>query len=363
MSTGNTFGEAFRITTFGESHGPAIGVIVDGVPPRIPFDLEFVQQEMARRRPGQSKLVTQRQEADQVEVLSGVFEGQTTGAPLAMIIWNQDARSKDYGNLSELFRPGHADYPYWAKWGIRDYRGGGRSSGRETAARVAAGAVAAMALKHHGIDVWAHTVQVADILATKVDRDFIEQNPVRTADADVAESMIAAVEAARKDLDSLGAVVEVRAEGVPAGLGAPAFDKLDADIAKAMMGIGTVKGVEIGDGFASVTRRASQNNDPYATDSAGKVVTTTNHAGGIVGGISNGMPIVVRCALKPASSIAQTQKTVTKEGESIEFQVKGRHDPLIAPRFVPVAEAMLRIVLLDHLIRQKGLDATAPPRD
>lgn len=359
--SGNSFGTAFRVTTFGESHGPAIGLVIDGVPPRVPFDEERLAREMARRRPGQSRLVTQRDEADLPEVLSGVFEGRTTGAPLAMLIRNTDQRSRDYGNLDRLFRPGHADYTYHAKYGHRDYRGGGRSSGRETAARVAAGAVAAMVLESFGIDVWAFTAQVGDVAGAQVKRDFIEQNPVRAADPDAAEAMAALIETVRKAGDSIGALVEVRAEGVPAGLGEPAFEKLDAALAAALMGIGTVKGVEIGSGFAAVGLRGSAHNDPFEAGADGTIRTRGNHHGGILGGISTGMPLVLRCALKPTSSIVLPQQTVDLDGQSAELQIRGRHDPCIAPRFVPVAEAMVRLVLLDFWIRQRGLEGAIPP--
>lgn len=358
--SGNSFGVLFKVSTFGESHGPALGLIIDGMPPRIPFNEAKLHYELARRRPGQSHLVTQRTEDDQPEILSGVFEGLTTGAPLAILIRNNDQRSKDYANIKNLFRPGHADHSYWAKYGHRDYRGGGRSSGRETACRVAAGAVAAMVLDQHGIDVWAYTAQVADIAGRRVERSFIEQNPVRAADPDLAPQMAACIEAARKDGDSVGAIVEVRAEGVPAGLGEPCFDKLDADIAKALMSIGTVKGVEIGNGFAAIRLRGSQNNDPFLPGQP--VRTAGNNHGGILGGISSGMPIVARAALKPTSSIVKEQTTADINGQAQVFQVKGRHDPCIAPRFVPVAEAMLRLVLVDHLLRQHALIGVAPPQ-
>lgn len=357
--SGSSIGTLFKVTTFGESHGPGIGLIVDGVPPRIPFDENRLHAEMARRRPGQSSLVTQRQEEDRPEVLSGVFEGMTTGAPIAILIRNADQRSKDYGNIKDLFRPGHADYTYFAKYGIRDYRGGGRSSGRETACRVAAGAIAAMVLDRHGIDVWAFTAAVGDLVGRRVERSFIESgletNPVRAADPDVAPAMIARIEAARKDGDSVGAIVEVRAEGVPAGLGEPCFDKLDADLAKALMGIGTVKGVEIGNGFEAVQLRGSENNDSFLPGQP--VRTATNRHGGILGGISSGMPIVIRAALKPTSSIVKPQSTADIHGNAVDFQIKGRHDPCIAPRFVPVAEAMVRITILDHLLRHRALAA------
>jgi chorismate synthase len=334
-------------------------VVLEGVPPRIPFDLEVVQKELSRRRPGQSSLVSQRKEEDQVEVLSGVFEGMTTGAPIAMIVRNQDARSKDYDHLREIFRPGHGDYPFYARYGIRDHRGGGRSSGRETVSRVMAGAVAQMVLDRVGIQVWGFTLQVGSLCGKKVEKDFIEKNPLRCADPDRAEEMIRLVEKVRKEGDTIGAVVEIRAEGVPAGLGDPVFDKIDADLAKGLMSIGTVKGVEIGAGFASVTMRGSEHNDPWYRDERGKVRTRTNNAGGIVGGITTGETIVIRCALKPPSSIMIPQRTLNIYGEEVEFQVKGRHDPIIAPRFVPVGEAMVRIVLLDHLLRYlavRGLD-------
>ena len=361
MTAGNIFGTAFRVATFGESHGPGIGLVIDGVPPRIPFDYERLAREMARRRPGQSRLVSQRKEGDEVEVLSGVFEGVTTGAPIGMVIYNSDQRSKDYSNIKDLFRPGHADYTYWVKYGVRDYRGGGRSSARETACRVAAGAVAAMVLDPVGVDVWGFTSQVADIVGQGIEREFIEENPVRAACRATAEQMADRIDEARKAGDSVGALVEVRAEGVPPGLGEPCFEKLDAALAGAMMGIGTVKGVEIGSGFNAVTSRGSENNDPFTRDAAGEIVTETNNHGGVLGGISTGMPIVLRCALKPTSSIVLPQQTVDTEGQPVEFQIKGRHDPCIAPRFVPVAEAMVRLVLVDMLIRHRGLEALSPP--
>lgn len=356
--SGNSFGVLFRVTTFGESHGPALGVVVDGVPAGIPFSLEEIQKELDRRKPGQSRLVSQRKEGDEVEVLSGVFEGVTTGAPIAMVIRNRDARSQDYENLKELFRPGHADYPTYAKWGVRDYRGGGRASGRETVARVAAGAVAGMILRRFQIEVWGFTAQVGPLKVQKVLREEIENNPLRCPDPEILPQMIALVEEVRKAGDTLGAIVEIRAEGVPPGLGEPCFDKLDADLAKALMSIGTVKGVEIGSGFSAVTMRGSEHNDPYFVNEAGEVRTATNHAGGIIGGISTGMPIVVRCALKPPSSILKPQRTVDLYGEEVEFQIRGRHDPMIAPRFVPVGEAMVKLVLVDHLLRhlaQRGI--------
>lgn len=349
--TANTFGVLFRVTTFGESHGPALGVVIDGVPSGIPFSLEEIQRELDRRRPGQSHLVSQRKEGDEVELLSGVFDGVTTGAPLAMLIRNRDHRSQDYDNIKHLFRPGHADYPYYAKWGVRDWRGGGRASGRETVARVAAGAVAAMILRLFEIDVWGFTCQVGHIKISKVIRSEIENNPLRCPDPEAVSQMISLVEEVRKVGDTVGAMVEIRAEGVPPGLGEPCFDKLDADLAKALMSIGTVKGVEIGEGFGAVTMRGSENNDQFFLDETGKVRTLTNRAGGILGGISTGMPIIVRCALKPPSSILIPQRTVNIYGEEEEFQIRGRHDPMLAPRFVPVGEAMVRLVLVDHLLR------------
>ncbi len=348
---GNTFGELFRVTTFGESHGPAIGLIIDGVPSRIPLTEADIQVDLDRRRPGQSKITTQRNEADAVEILSGVFEGKTTGTPLAMLIRNQDQRSKDYSNIKDLFRPGHADYTYLAKYGFRDYRGGGRSSGRETACRVAAGAVAKKILARHKVNVVAYTLAVGDIYAQKIDYKVIEKNLVRAPDMAASEKMIRLIEEVRKDGDSIGGIIEAVVDGCPAGLGDPAFGKLNARLAAALMSIATVKGIEFGAGFKVASMRGSQNNDVFTAKGV-KISTKTNHSGGILGGISSGMPIVVRLALKPPSSIAKHQKTVTTDLKETDVQVKGRHDPCLCPRVVPVAEAMIALTLVDCMMLQ-----------
>ena len=346
--SGNTFGAVFRVTTFGESHGPALGVIIDGVPSGLPLTTEDIQKELDRRKPGQSILTTQRQEADAVEILSGVFENVTTGTALAMLIRNQDHHSRDYGNLAELFRPGHADYSYFAKYNVRDYRGGGRSSGRETAARVAAGAVAKKLLEQSGVIIKACTRSIGKIYAGKFDWDFVEKNPVRTADPDKAGAMAEAINNARMNLDSIGGTVECRISNVPAGWGEPVFDKLDAELAKAMLSLGAVKGIEFGDGFAAAETLASENNDSPTPDG-----WATNHAGGISGGISNGAEIIFRIAVKPTPSIARKQVTVNRNNEVAECEIHGRHDPCLCPRMVPVVEAMAAIVLADMMLRNK----------
>ncbi|MCL4234806.1 MAG: chorismate synthase [Deltaproteobacteria bacterium] len=346
----NSFGRIFRITTFGESHGHAIGVVIDGVPPRLALDLGAVQVEMDRRKPGQSSVTTPRAEDDIVHVFSGLYEGKTTGAPLAMVIFNKDQRSKDYSAIAEVFRPGHADYTWYTKYGIRDPRGGGRSSGRETAARVAAGAVAKQILAPLGVKITGHVTRVADIVAEKFDAGVIEQNPVRCADGDAAKRMAAAIEAAKAAGDSLGAVVEVIAEGVPVGWGDPIYEKLEARLAFGLMSIGAIKGVEIGDGFGSALLRGSESNDAMGADGF-----ATNHAGGIQGGISNGAPIVARIAVKPTSSISREQRTVDTEGRAREIRIEGRHDPCIAPRVVPVAEAMVALVLVDAYLASRAM--------
>lgn len=351
---GNVFGEIFRVVTFGESHGPAIGCVIDGVPPGLNLTEEDVQKDLDRRRPGQSKITTQRQESDRVEILSGVFEGLTTGTPLAMIIRNEDQRSKDYSNIKDVFRPGHADYTYLKKFGLRDYRGGGRSSGRETACRVAAGAVAKKILAEHKIKVIAYTLAVADIYAKQIDYSVIEQNLVRAPDAKAAELMIQKIDEARKDCDSLGGIIEAVIKGCPPGLGDPVFDKLTARLAYALMSIGTTRGVEFGDGFAAAQLRGSQNNDEFITKNK-EIHTKTNHAGGLLGGISNGEDIILRVAVKPPSSIAKNQQTVDISGEDVNIQVKGRHDPCICPRVVPVVESMIALTLVDSLLIQKTI--------
>ncbi len=351
---GNTFGRLFRITTWGESHGPAGGVTIDGCPAGLALDLAAIQAQLDRRRVGQSRMTSARNEPDQVEILSGVFEGRTTGTPISMLIRNTNVRSSDYDALRDVYRPGHADYTYDAKYGFRDHRGGGRSSARETAARVAAGAVARQVLAPLGVTFVAWTQRLADLEAQVIDERTIEDNPMRCPDPAVAAQMVELVEAARRDRDSLGGVVEVRARGVPAGLGEPVFDKLDALIGHAMFSIPAVKAVEIGSGVDVARLRGSQNNDPFIRADDGSVTTSSNHAGGILGGISTGAEIVVRLTAKPPASIAQAQQTVTQAGEPATIVVKGRHDPTVLPRLVPVAEAMLALVLVDCWLQQRA---------
>ncbi|MCC6144479.1 MAG: chorismate synthase [Candidatus Hydrogenedentes bacterium] len=342
MESANTYGDIVRMTGFGESHGKAIGVVLEGMQPGIEFSEALVQQQLDRRKPGQSKVVTQRKEPDEVHILSGIFEGKTTGAPIAMVIYNQDQRSKNYDNIKDVFRPGHGDFTFYQKYGFRDYRGGGRQSGRETACRVAAGAVPWEVLRKRGVRIVAHAVDVAGIKAETCDYDTIEQNPVRCADPDAARRMEQAILDARADKDSVGGVIQLEIYNVPPGLGDPIFGKLDARLTTAIMTIGAIKGVEVGDGFAVTSLRGSQANDPM-TD--GEFVS--NHAGGILGGISTGAPIIMRVAVKPTASIAQSQKTVNERGENIEIEVLGRHDPCIVPRAVPVIENMAALVSLD----------------
>lgn len=351
----STFGKFLTITTFGESHGPAVGVILDNCPPGIPVTPEVVQRDLDRRRPGQSAVTTQRQEPDRVEILSGVFEGVTTGASIALVVRSVDAKPGDYSNLKDLFRPGHADYTYWVKYGVRDYRGSGRSSGRETVGRVAAGAIARLILGGIGARVQAYTVQVGDIVAEERDADFAEENPVRCPDRRKAPLMERAILAAREAGDSLGGVVEIRATDVPAGLGDPVMDKLDASLAWGLMSIGAVKGFEIGEGFAAARRRGSEMNDRMTPGGF-----STNYAGGILGGISTGEPIVARIAVKPPSSIAIPQKTVDVSGKERDFAISGRHDPCLCPRVVPVAEAMTCLTLADALLRQRAIEPWVP---
>jgi chorismate synthase len=351
----SVFGRLLTITTFGESHGPAVGVVLDGCPPGLPIDAETVQRDLDRRRPGQSAVTTQRKEPDEVEILSGVFEGVTTGAPIALVVRSLDARPEDYAHLRDLFRPGHADYTYWKKYGVRDYRGSGRSSGRETVARVAAGAIARRILERDRARVQAYTVQVGDVVATERDLDAAEQNPVRCPDRAAAAEMERAILAARDAGDSIGGVVEIRATGVPAGLGDPVMDKLEASLAWGLMSIGAVKGFEVGEGFASVRLRGSAMNDAMTPSGF-----ASNRAGGILGGISTGEPIVLRIAVKPPSSIAVKQRTVDLAGREREFAAGGRHDPCLCPRVVPVAEAMTCLVLADALLRQRAIEAWRP---
>jgi chorismate synthase len=354
----NSFGHLFRFATWGESHGPAIGCIVDGVPPRIPLSEADIQPWLDRRRPGQSRFTSQRREPDEVRILSGVFEGQTTGTPISMLIENEDQRSKDYSDIKDQFRPGHADYTYWAKYGIRDYRGGGRSSARETASRVAAGAIARKILDRvlgAPVTIRGALIQMGTraIARDRWDWAQVDRNPFFCPDADAARVWEGELEAARKAGSSLGAVIEVVASGVPAGLGAPIYGKLDADLAAAMMSINAVKGVEIGAGFAAAGLSGEANADEMRMVE-GKVTFLSNNAGGILGGISTGQDIVVRFAVKPTSSILTPRRGVTKSGENVDVVTKGRHDPCVGIRAVPVGEAMLAVVLADHLLRHRG---------
>ena len=355
---GNSFGHLFRFTTWGESHGPAIGCVVDGVPPLIPLAEADIQHWVDRRRPGQSRFTTQRREADQVKILSGVFEGMTTGAPIGIEAENVDQRPKDYSELKDRFRPGHADYSYWAKYGIRDYRGGGRSSARETAMRVAAGAIARKVLEHvlgRPLTIRGALVQMGPhhIDRARWDWAAIEENPFWCPDRETAARWEEFLDGVRKAGSSAGAVIEVVAEGVPPGLGSPVYDKLDADLAKAMMSINAVKGVEIGTGFAAAALSGEENGDEMRMKD-GRVRFLTNNAGGILGGISTGQDIVVRFAVKPTSSILTPRRTVTAGGEEVEIRTTGRHDPCVGIRAVPVGEAMTAVVLADHLLRHRG---------
>lgn len=354
----NSFGEIFRITTFGESHGKAIGVVVDGVPPGVPLSDADIQHELNRRRPGQSEITTSRKEADNAQILSGVFEGKTTGTPVAIVIFNEDQRSRDYDEIKGLFRPGHADHTYQLKYGIRDFRGGGRSSGRETAGRVAAGAIAKKVLRERGINIVAYTLSVGNITAKKIDYSVIEKNPVRCPDLEAAELMARHIEAAREKKNSVGGVIQAVVHGCPPGLGDPVFDKLTARLAYALMSIGATRGVEFGTGFKATTMTGSEHNDKLYMD-GDAIRSLTNHAGGISGGISNGNDIVVRLAVKPTSSLEQSQQTVTLDGKDAVIETHGRHDPCICPRIVPVVEAMIALTIVDRLLLQ---DAIAPYR-
>ncbi len=347
---GNTFGTVFKVTTFGESHGNGVGVVIDGCPPRLSLLTEDFVSEMARRRPGKNPFGTPRQEEDRVEILSGVFEGLTTGAPITLFIPNQDSDSKPYKILGRLFRPGHADYTYSKKYGHFDFRGGGRYSARETAARVAAGVVAGKTLETLGIKVMAYTLELGGIRAKKINMDFVEENPLYCPDPTAAELMEAAILRAKKEGDSLGGIAEVRVTGCPAGLGEPVFDKLDADLAKAVMSIGTVKGVEIGMGFEAARLKGSENNDPIIPDGF-----ASNRAGGILGGISNGDEIILRAAMKPIPSINREQDTVDREGRPAKLKFTGRFDVCAIPRIIPVLESMVKIVLADHYLRSRTI--------
>ena len=354
----STYGKIVKIATFGESHGVGIGVVLEGCPAGMALDTEFIQSELDRRKPGQSRITTQRREADEFEVLSGVFEGKTTGTPIALLIRNEDQRSKDYSHIATQYRPSHADYTYQVKYGIRDYRGGGRSSARETAARVAAGAIAKMILKHAGVSVQAYVSQVGTLVLQKEYQDMnlalAEENAVRCPDPEMAQRMYDYIDETRKKGDSVGGVVTCVIQGTPAGLGEPVFDKLHAELGKAMLSINAVKGFEYGSGFAGVEMYGSEHNDAFYTDETGKVRTHTNHSGGILGGISNGEDIYFRVAFKPVATIMQEQDSVNEAGEAVKVHGKGRHDPCVVPRAVPIVEAMAALVLADFYMRQKA---------
>lgn len=354
----NTYGTLFRITTFGESHGPAVGVVIDGCPAGLEISIEEIQAALDRRRPGQSDITTPRKEEDKVTILSGVFEGTTTGTPIALVVNNKDQHSHDYSHIEHAFRPSHADYTYTAKYGTRDYRGGGRSSARETVARVAAGAVAAKLLQQYGISINGYVSQVGSIKLrkhySKLDFSKIDSNKVRCPDGAIAARMISLIEDARDKLDTIGGVVTCVMQGVPVGLGEPVFDKLHAELGKAMLSINAVKGFEYGSGFEGVKLRGSEHNDEFYTDKQGQVKTRTNHSGGIQGGISNGQDIYFNVAFKPVATILQPQQTINDAGEEVTLLGKGRHDPCVLPRAVPIVDAMAALVLADFILRQKA---------
>lgn len=363
---GNSFGQIFRITTFGESHGEAIGVIIDGCPAQITIDTDFIQSELDKRKPGQSRITTQRKESDTVKILSGIFEGKTTGTPICMLIPNEDQRSKDYSHIADRYRPSHADYTYETKYGIRDYRGGGRSSARETAARVAAGAIAKSFLKLYHIEIFAHVSGVGSIHAPNLDIHNIheltavrESNPVRCADPATAAEMLDYIDEIRKAGDTVGGRISTVVRNVPVGLGEPVFDKLHADLGKAMLSINAVHGFEYGSGFAGSTMRGSEHNDIFINPAgdARQLKTITNFSGGIQGGISNGMDITFNTAFKPVATIMQAQETITREGDRTEIHGKGRHDPCVVPRAVAIIEAMAALVITDHLLRNNLYNA------
>jgi chorismate synthase len=363
---GNTFGDLFRITTFGESHGTALGLIIDGCPPNLVLDLDFIQNELDRRRPGQSKIVTQRKESDSFEILAGVFEGKTTGAPLSFVVRNENQKSTDYEHIKDSYRPSHADFTYQEKYGHRDYRGGGRSSARETVARVIGGAVAKLLLKRLSIDITAFVSQVGSIqmdtsrLATtgmktlKASFKNIEATAIRCPELNIANEMIACIDQVRKEGDTIGGVITTVVSGVPTGWGEPAFNKLHADLGKAMLSINACKGFEYGSGFEGVSMKGSAHNDAFYKE-GNTVVTKTNYSGGIQGGISNGQDIYFRVAFKPVATIMQKQESVNKSGDAIEVMGKGRHDPCVLPRAVPIVESMAALVLVDHYLKSKTI--------
>lgn len=364
---GNSFGQLFRVTTAGESHGPGNVVIIDGCPPGIELTVEDLVVDLDRRRPGQSKIVTQRKESDTPEILSGVFEGRTTGTSIAILVRNEDQKSRDYDDIKDLYRPGHADFTFDARYGFRDYRGGGRSSARETVARVAAGVVAKKLLARElAAEVIGYVVQIGSVKAEVPEHVTMREvetlpdgspNVTRCPDPAAAAAMVELIEEVRKAQDSIGGVAEIVARGVPAGLGEPVFDKLRADLGKALFSLPAVLGVETGAGFGVATLRGSENNDVFETDAEGRVRTRTNRHGGMLGGISSGMPIVLRAAVKPTSSLSREQETIDRSGRPATIRTKGRHDPCLLPRFVPMAEAMVAIVLADHLLRLKAIGA------
>ena len=357
---GNTFGQLFRVTTFGESHGGAVGVVIDGCPPKIDISIAEIQRELDRRRPGQSKITTQRKEEDRCEILSGVFEGKTLGTPIAILVRNKDARPEDYAEIAKKFRPSHADFTYEAKYGIRNWQGGGRASARETIGRVAAGAIAKkiLSILYSGFEIVGYVAQIHEVVATinrsAVKMKDVEKNAIRCPDTAAAKKMESLIERIRDDGDSIGGVIECVIRGVPPGLGEPVVDKLEADLAKAMLSLPATKGFEIGSGFSATRMRGSQHNDPFEMR-RGKIRTATNNSGGVQGGITNGEEIYFRVAFKPTATIAQEQRTVTKSQQQTRLAARGRHDPCVLPRAVPIVEAMAALVLCDHALRQRAI--------
>ncbi len=355
--SGSTFGKIFKVSTFGESHGLAIGATIDGCPAGLSIDPQLIAKDMQRRRPGQSKITTQRKEADEVEIISGVFEGKSTGTPIHLLIKNKDQRSRDYSHIKDKFRPSHADFTYTAKYGHRDYRGGGRSSARETAARVAAGAIAKMLLNKHDIKIWAYVSQVGHIQLDKhykkLNLELTETNIIRCPDPQIAEKMIQLVSEIRKQGDTIGGCISCIIQNCPAGLGEPVFDKLHAELGKAMLSINAVKAFEYGSGFAASQMKGSEHNDQFHSEE-NAIRTTTNHSGGIQGGISNGMDIHFKVGFKPVATIVKAQSSVNQLGEKVQVEGKGRHDPCVVPRAVPIVEAMAALVLADHLLRARS---------
>lgn len=354
---GSSFGKLFKIHTYGESHGPALGVVIEGCPAGLEIDESFIQTELDRRKPGQSKITTQRKEADEFEILSGVFDGKSTGTPISILIRNEDQKSKDYSHIADKFRPSHADYTFQAKYGIRDYRGGGRSSARETVARVAAGAIAKLLLKHYGVDCFSYVSQVGDLKLEKtyqeLDLSKAEDNIIRCPDAKTADAMIELIDQTRKNRDTIGGIITGVIKGTPVGLGEPVFDKLHAELGKAMLSINAVKGFEYGSGFEGVKLNGSEHNDVFYTEE-GEVKTKTNHSGGIQGGISNGQDIYFNVAFKPVATIMMDQESINQNGDNVTVSGKGRHDPCVVPRAVPIVEAMSALVIADYLLISKA---------